>query len=343
MIKLTHCYCLVLFMAVVAIGTGCKDQKVTKPDVSNIQLEVKVERFDQDLFALDTLQIERSVATLKQKYPDFFDIFVNNLIVTDPPQTPEATIRGFVTFPAIKKLHDTCNIVYPNLDWLQGELTQSMKYLKYYLPKKQTPKFLTFISEYANAVITYGDSSQTKFGIGLDMFLGGNYKIYESFLPHYIKRSQDKQHLVSKTMDALVQDLTPRPIGQRLLDQMIYNGRAIYLKKLLLPNTPDSVLLEYTSKQMKWCNENEQNMWLHFISENLLYSTDRDKIQKLVNPSPNSPNMPAEAPGRSGNFIGWKIVESFMKNNPKVTVADLIEMKDAQYVMDKAKYKPNRN
>ena len=52
--------------------------------------------------------------------------------------------------------------------------------------------------------------------------------------------------------------------------------------------------------------------------------------------------MPAEAPGRAGNFIGWKIVESFMKHNPNVTVSELFKISDAQYIMDKAKYKPER-
>lgn len=331
-----------LILGLVAVFASCGKPGKSAPDVSQIALSVHVDRFDQEVFAIDTLRVEASLAALNKKYPDFYEIFVKNLIVTDPPQSPEATVRGFISFPAIQKLKDTCNIVYPNLDDVEQQLTQSMKYLKYYLPEKPTPKFLAFISEYANAVITYGDSSQTKFAIGLDMFLGKDYKIYESFLPNYVKRTQDKQHLVSKTMDALVQDLAPRPMGQRLLDQMIYNGRAIYLKKLLMPTTPDSILQEYTSKQMQWCMENEQNIWLHFIGENLLYSTDRDKIQKLVNPSPNSPNMPVEAPGRSGNFMGWKIVESFMKNNPQVTVAELIELKSAQYIMDKAKYKPNK-
>jgi len=320
----------------------CKSDKEKTPDVTNIDLSVKIDRFDLDLFALDTNNIQLGLSNLVKKYPDFSEIFVQNLIITEPPQSPENTVRGFITFPAIKKLQDTVGIVFPNLQDVEKDLTQAMKYMKYYMPEKKTPSFLSFISEYSNAIVTYGDSTQSKFGIGLDMFLGGEYPVYEAFLPNYIKRSQDKKHLVSKVIAAIAEDIQPKPMGQRLLDQMIYNGRKLYLENILLPNEQDSILMEYTDKQTKWCVENEQNIWLHLISENILYSTDRDKIQKLVNPSPNAPNMPAEAPGRAGNFIGWKIVESFMKHNPNVTVSELFKISDAQYIMDKAKYKPER-
>ena len=332
-----------LFLGILFLEIGCKSDRETTPDVSNIELSVTIDRFDLDLFAIDTNNVETGLKNLEKKYPEFSDIFIQNLIITEPPRSPEETVRGFITFPSIKKLEDTVKIVYPNLLPIEKDLTLAMKYLKYYMPNRKTPTFLSFISEYTNAIVTYGDSSQSKFGIGLDMFLGGDFPIYETFLPNYIKRSQDKTHIVSKIVGAIAEDIQPKPMGQRLLDQMIYNGRILYLKKILLPTSQDSVLMEYTGKQTNWCFDNEQNIWLHFISENLIYSTERDKIQKLVNPSPNSPNMPTEAPGRTGNFIGWKIVESFMKHNPKVSVTDLFNITDAQYIMDKSKYKPDRN
>jgi uncharacterized protein YjaZ len=49
-----------------------------------------------------------------------------------------------------------------------------------------------------------------------------------------------------------------------------------------------------------------------------------------------------ESPGRIGQWVGWQIVRSFMENNPKVTVQDLIKMNEKD-IFELSKYKPKKN
>jgi uncharacterized protein YjaZ len=78
------------------------------------------------------------------------------------------------------------------------------------------------------------------------------------------------------------------------------------------------------------------------MNRDVVYETNFKKIAKLITPSPNSPGMPPESPGETGNYIGWQIIKQFMKRNPEVSVAQMIGMKDAQMILDKSKYKPKR-
>jgi len=98
--------------------------------------------------------------------------------------------------------------------------------------------------------------------------------------------------------------------------------------------------MEYTADQLQWCEENQSQIWSHFLREELFYETDYKKINKLINASPASPGMPAEAPGQTANFIGWKIVTAFMKRNPDSSIIDLLSLHDYQEILDKSKYKP---
>jgi len=123
---------------------------------------------------------------------------------------------------------------------------------------------------------------------------------------------------------------------------MIHNGKQLYILDQLLPYAPDSIKLEYTPTQIKWIKENEYNIWAYLIEKELLYSTNMREIQKLVNPSPHSPGMPPEAPGRTANWVGWQIVKNYMKRNPTTTLSDLLALEDSQKLLDKAKYKPRR-
>jgi len=321
---------------------ACQSDNRKKPEIGQ-PLPVKILRFDQELFRMDTNNVAPGLKHLAEIAPDFTSIFVENLIATDPPQSPEKTVEGFIRFPSIKSLYDTCRRAFPDMSAVEKQLGEAMAYYQVYFPQQKMPEFLTFISEYGNAIITYGDSSKTKIGIGLDLFLGADHPPYTAIYPSYIKNFQTKEQIVPQAMEAIATDMVGNPKGNRLLDLMIYYGKILYVQEALLPNMSDSALIRYTETQMKWCKDNEADIWAHFVSENLLYSTEKDKIQKLVSPSPNSPGMPIEAPGRTGVWTGWQIVRSFMNNNPDISVQQLLAYRDAQVILDKAKYKPKRN
>ena len=178
-------------------------------------------------------------------------------------------------------------------------------------------------------------------------FLGSTYP-YGAYNPgnpnfsDYLTRTFNRDHLVFKTLLPLVEDLVGEPNGSRLLDLMIHNGKKMYIMDHILPLTPDSVKWEVTASQVEWLKGNELEMWAYFLQEDLLYSSKWLDITKYVNYSPSSPGMPPEAPGRTANWLGWQIVKAYMKRNPEQSFQDLINLKDAQQLMDLSRYKPRR-
>ena len=60
-----------------------------------------------------------------------------------------------------------------------------------------------------------------------------------------------------------------------------------------------------------------------------------------VTPMPADPPMP-EAPGRTANWMGWQIVQAYMKRKPETTFRQLIDLTDAQAPLDQSKYNPVR-
>jgi uncharacterized protein YjaZ len=50
--------------------------------------------------------------------------------------------------------------------------------------------------------------------------------------------------------------------------------------------------------------------------------------------------MPHESPGQVAVWVGWNIVNEFMQNNTEVTISELFQIKDAQYILNQSKYKP---
>ncbi len=315
------------------------------PDVSHIDVNLKIHRFEKDLFTLDTLNMDQSMDSLRAKYSTFadfyFDIILGTMGANRNTSSFNDYISGFINFPPVKKLYDTTMQAFPDLDFIEKELTQGFQYLNYYIPNYPIPKIYTMISEYRFGVVLPPDEHAV--AIGLDLFFGPDYPVYYQnppALPKYITQNLKRENIPVKVFKALTEDYLGDPAGNRLIDQMIHNGKKLYLLDLLLPRTPDSLKLEFTAEQTEWCKDNESEMWFYFISEELLYEEDFKIIRKFVEHSPHSPGMPPEAPGRTANFIGWQIVNTYMQKFPETTINDLLQLNDAQAFLDKAKYRP---
>lgn len=339
----------IYFAASVLFLSSCSDlENRNIPDVSDIPVQVELRRFEQDLFAIDTNNISPGLAQLQEKYPAFSELYFNEVLGADDPRYapdgPEAFISGFLKHPPLRALYDTCMIVYGEFDDLEADFARAFQFYLYYFPDRETPDLTTFISEYTIGNFIYNEQS---LAIGLDFFLGADYP-YQRYNPgnpnfsNYLVRTFNKDHLVMKTLLPLVQDLTGEARGGRLLDMMVHNGKQLYIMDHLLPYAPDSVKLEMTSGQVQWLEDNEQEIWAFLLKEELLYSSRWQEIRKYVDYSPNSPGMPPEAPGRTANWIGWQIVKKYMETFPETTMAELIELRDAQRILDDSRYKPRR-
>jgi hypothetical protein len=340
---------LLIFFFLAIFFVSCNDDKGKDiPDVSNISSDVVIKRFEQDLFNIDTTNMNASLSMLNEKYSEFSGIFFNQLLGANDariaPQGAEEYVKGFVNFPPVRQLYDTTQIVFGEMTDIKAEFDQAFQYFQYHFPNRKVPDLTTFVSEYGYAAFPYGENS---LAVGLDFFLGETYPYayYNPANPNfsaYLTRTFNKDHLVRKTLTSMINDtdFLGNPPGNRLLDLMIHNGKKLYALSQLLPHASDSVIVEYSQPQVEWVEGNEFQMWNHLLKEDLIYSTDMKKIRKLVEYSPHSPGMPPEAPGRTANWLGWQIVQAYMKRNPETNLEDLLKIRDAQVILDKSKYKP---
>jgi hypothetical protein len=334
----------ILTIAATFFSHCASDDERRVPDVSDIKLELKISRFDQDLFALDTANLEAGMQQLAQKYPDMLPLFASEIIhdQTNPRETPAQAIGGFLRAPEVRHLYDTVQQVYGDLRWLERDLTQMFKFYKHYFPEKPVPEVIAMVSEFATDAFSVGDDL---YGIGLDMFLGENFPAYfviENTSPLYVRRQLNKDYISIRLAKAIAQNLAGPPPGERLLDQMLHNGKMLYIVDCLLPAVPDSMKMGYTREQMEGSVANEQAVWARILEQNLLYSTDAKKLKKLVSPSPNAPVVFQEAPGEIGNWIGWQIVKAYMKRHPDTSMQELLNLSDSQKFLEQSKYKPRR-
>jgi len=344
-------FVVLVTLILVSIISCSKDKNI--PNVSNINVSFNINRFEQKLFDADQNSPSSTIIQLQKEYPIFSELYFTRIVpLTNQYSIGDTSIVNNVVVmlkePHYQHLADTIQQIFGDFSDLKTDFEEAFQFYKHYFPERDIPDLYTFLSGYAYQNFIFNTGQKDGLGIGLDMFLGAEYP-YRKLMPEnpsfsqYLTRSFNKDHLVKKTLDALIDDIVGNPSGERLIDQMIHNGKKLYLQDHLLPHVHDTIKLEYTADQDNWINENEIDMWAYFLDKELFYSTDRKKIRKLIDPSPKgASDMPPEAPGRTANWVGWKIVEAYMKRMPNMTMQQLVDQKDAQMILDKSKYKPKR-
>lgn len=313
------------------------------PDVSDVDVTVNIQRFEQELFQIDTNNLVPSLNKLNDKYDYFADLYFSEIMgfkrLQDTTTSYAAIIPRFISYPSIKALYDTCQLVYGDFSTVEKDFKKAFQFHKYYFPNKPTPTVTTFISEYGIGAATIGEDQII---IGLDMFLGADYQPYyypEVQLPNYITRTMNQQHLVPKAMEALAREIVGQHNGLRLIDKMIQNGKVLYVLDLLQPHIDDYVKLGITEEQAEWLPANEAEMWKTVFIERL-YDKNMKKLQGLIEVAPTSPGMPLESPGNAGSWVGWQIIKQYMDNNPNITLEQMLQEQDAQKILTASRYKP---
>lgn len=301
-------------------------------------VEVHIHRYDQDLFSIDTNNLAKALQKLSSQYPE---MLIGNGVWKDPQML--AQLRAYLTDPIIIEIYNDVQKVYPDLKDVENELGTAMGYYLNYFPHDSVPNFYALVPGLNTEMPTVYGYDNDIF-VNLDMYLGKDYKYYGQIgMPLFISQRCDKKFLA---LDCVSKSLVYKHMSDKtplsLLDYMIFEGKRLYFTEMLFPKAEEQDIIEYTAEKYQWAVENQGQVWAYIIEKDLLFSKQNETIRQFVEDNPFTKPFVNTSPGRMGAFLGWKIVQGYMENNPEVSLAKLMEMTDSQMILNKSGYKPKR-
>ncbi|RYY26398.1 MAG: hypothetical protein EOO04_10715 [Chitinophagaceae bacterium] len=348
--KLYKCFRKVLLLSLLTVvsfalpGCGNGDDH---PDVSNIKVELRSARLDKGIAGLDTTNLEAGLTRLKQQFPGFLDFYIDTLmgfgVYGDYSPLNPGIRKGlgpFLAHPDIRGLLDTVAAHYPDTKAVDDELQKGFQYLRHYYPDRNVPKVIYLVSGLNKWYVFTVDTSFI--GVGLDMYLGENYPYYASVqIPQYSLSKCRPEYIPVNVFQAIYRDMYPFLEEDRsLLDLMIQRGKEQYFLSKVVPFAADTTRLGYTAGELAWCESSEGQIFNFFASKNLLYEKSVSKTVRFINDGPNAAGMPPESPGNVGTWLGWRIVQAYVKEHPGVPMEELFKDTDAQRFLQESRYKP---
>lgn len=339
-----HLNKLLVFIAFILFINGCTCNNKNRPDVSGVKANVTVLRLDKDLFSFNSSNFNSQLAYMKNKYHDFFYRYCVDVAMLGYPDSSQRfkdSVISFINDRYIKEAYDTAEYTFGDFNKQKNDIEMALRYMKYYFPTIKTPTtVITYIGGFSLGAFTYGDSV---IAIGLDMHLGNKFELYQKIqdLPQYIIRTLKPEYVTPNAIHVVLNgSFDFKTDGKKLIDNMIYYGKILYVMKKLMPDAPDSVITGYTQKQLDWCNYYEGEVWKFFIGEKLLFNTNEHDYFNYVTQGPTTNGMAPESPGNIGSWVGWQIVQKYMERFPDTSLPQLMANTNSQQMLEDSHYKP---
>ena len=330
---------ILIILAVILYGCGNKYQYIPR-DIEAV--EVEIVRFDSAQLAVRTDSVKQDIGKLYADYEEFMPMYVEGILRIPTEDTAYLcemyaqfltdTVMGFAQTNALTKEK------FANVDSLQEALNTGFSRLHYLFPDWEIPaKVYLFVSGFNSSVMYY----ENVMGVGVDMYLGSDYPYYNQVVYNYQKQTMRKACIAGDLLSMyLAYNIAYNSKYNRLLEHIIFRGKQMFLLGELLPDEPAWEIIGYSKEQWDWCETYEQAIWNSIMEKRDLFKTESIVLNSYMNEGPFTAEISQESPGRLGVWVGWQIVDSYMRNNEQVTIQELMSEGDAQKILEQSFYKP---
>lgn len=304
---------------------SCNEDSKVEKDIAKIETNFTVERFDTAFLQAKP----KDLPQLKQAYPFLFS-----------KRVPDSVWIYRMNDTLQNELLTEVEKTYPELKNTKEELRSLFQHLKYYDKMFVTPRVITLTNDvdYRNKTIV----TDSLVLIALDNFLGSEHVFYQN-IPKYLTENMTRQQVVPDVAGGYATKYVFQTNRKTLLDEMIYFGKLLYFKDLMIPFKSDAEKIGYSETQIKWSEANESQIWSYFIEKELLYSTDNTLPNRFIADAPFSKfylELDNESPGRLGQYIGWQIVKAYANTTGEDVMTIL--QKEPEEIFRKSKFKPKK-
>lgn len=337
--KHTSSILLAILFVILSVFCSCNKQNRFKLKTDTEHITVTIKRFDLDFMAVNGTNSKLAISKLYLKYPTFFPYFVGSVLDTAYNDTIAITnlISKFNKDTAYQKVNTKVTETFRDISDIEQSVSDAYSSIHHYFPDKKLPELYFFVSGFNRSVLM-GDNF---IAFGTDFYLGSDYPPYKVISYKYLLNNMRREAMATDIVSAtLFRMFKMNGTQDRLLDNMLFRGKVMYLLSVFMPQEKPESIMGYTDEQWKWCTKFEKGVWGTMIDQKDVFSTDVLLIKKYLNDAPFTAPISTESPGRLGTWIGLRIIQSYMENNKSVSLQELMGEINSQKILENSGYRP---
>ena len=234
-----------IFLLICIISCNNKNE----PDVSGIPITLTTQRFEKDFFDTTSSSLLSYLKQINANSPSFVQIYLTQILTVDPlwsADTAAAYVNGFIK--AYRPVYDSAQKIFNDFTPYEAEIKKGLQHVKLYFPTYKLPeKIITYIGP-ADGI---GDGiTKDALFIGLQVHLGKDNPLYKTTMvqetyPEYVSQRFEPGYIAVNCMKNIVSDIYfQKEDDKPLVNQMIANGKRLYILSRLLPQTDDYKIIK---------------------------------------------------------------------------------------------------
>lgn len=326
---------------ILILTTGCYQSNKFDIDVSGVSYKPVVYHWEDRVFGSKPADVQKVIDGLRKDSPILFSYYMELLHIPEGNDTLlTMAFADYASNVYMKESYAELKKVFRSTRDIEAALTDGFKRVRYHFAGKPVPAKIVFMHTAFGFNVL---ADKTALGISLELYLGNTNPVITKLpsrdFPDYIKvRMQPKYIAVDALKTWAEMYIVPDYKPVSLLDNLIWQGKVMYVMDALMPNTPDHDKIRYTEQQYAWCEEYEKDIWKEMIDNKWLYSSDEKVRAQFFNEGPFTPSLPQNSPSRVGVWVGWQMVRNYMEMNSSLTLENLLNEKDNRKIL--GYYKP---
>lgn len=317
-----------LFSALLIFLGACKSDPLDI-DTSNVSFQTNYIHLDSILVNTPEDKLLSSLKSFHSIHPEILDYQLGHCLGVGSLKDTGTIkrIKLFTNDPFIKRIEKHISTKFSSLNKEKSNINTGFKHLKYHFPSAKTPSSIVFMNSFfASSVFC----TEKEIGIGLERYLGEKTDVIQE-LPsqdifQWVKEGMNPDFLERDVLTAWIMTHLVPEDNENTAAAIIRWGKIIYLTEACFPKEKKNIILRYTEADYKWALENEYAFWKYLVDEKLLFSTNERDRSNFLSEGPFTIGLPEKGPDRLGQFLGWKMIHSYLKENPSTTPKQLINI-----------------
>lgn len=247
-------------------------------------------------------------------------------------------LRRFYADTTLVRLRADVGRKFGNFAPYERELREAFARLRRVCPDMPLPTVYTLNSAFRQSIVV----SDRLLGISLDKYMGADYPLYRRYFQPCQRVGLDPSRL---PQDCLVYYLMARYAPDAgsgsltFLEEMLMRGK-IYWAVARVLELPLTEAASACPKSQAWYAAHEREAWAALSRPGLLAGHDTSLLGPLLDFTTPQGYFADPYSRGVGLWIGLRIIDSYMKNHPDTSIAELLEMTDCRELLDAAGYQP---
>ena len=322
-------------IAGILLSCDGKDQK-DRANLSGTKITLSVENLDDEMFKASSVKDVQSFLD-KHSYlkAGYFTDFSGDSTQLASHLFEVLANKAFRSFK-----NEVDSIIGDKKTVILDPLAGAFDQIRKNYPSFRTPEIKFIMTGFTGNDLYITDSLIV---IGLDYFGGPAARFRPNVFDYQLRRYQ-KEYIVPAIiffMSGKYNKLNPS--DGTLLADMIGYGKSFEFVKQVIPDCPDSLITGYSGENLRRTYNSQGDIWAYFITNKLLYEKNDLKKQKYIGERPFTVEIGNEVPGGIGRWLGWRIVNKFATEHPKMNLPELMNIDNAGYLFQESGYKGEKD